>query len=112
MSSLDNFSQKIAEILAELVAERGMSQNQIAASSGVSQAQISRILKQQRSVSVEDLHLIAEALGVPASTVFRRAEDAMAEKSQERVQKHSQSAKVIAFPGCFDEGPQALPEMA
>lgn len=90
MSPLDNFSREIAEILAEIVSKKGVSQNRIAAASGVSQAQISRILKKQRSVSVEDLHLIAEALGIPASSIFREAES--------RLSQSAGSSNLVPFP--------------
>lgn len=46
--------------------------------SGVSQGQISRIFSHKRSVSVEDLALLAIALGATASEIVARAEEAVA----------------------------------
>ena len=78
MAELDVFSRKIADALRELAVERGQSQSSLAEISGVSQGQISRIFSHKRSVSVEDLALLAIALGTSASEIAARAEEAIA----------------------------------
>lgn len=78
MAELDVFSRKIADALRELAVERGQSQSSLAEISGVSQGQISRIFSHKRSVSVEDLALLAIALGTSASEIAARAEEAVA----------------------------------
>lgn len=64
----------IADVLRILATEQGQSQISLSQRSGVSQAQISRVFSHKRSVSIEDLSLIAEALGTTASRVVREAE--------------------------------------
>lgn len=74
MTDLDEFSRAIADVLRILATERGQSQISLSQVSGVSQAQISRVFSHKRSVSIEDLSLLAEALGTTASRVVREAE--------------------------------------
>lgn len=74
MIDLEGFSRAIADVLRILATEQGQSQLSLSQQSGVSQAQISRVFSHKRSVSIEDLSLLAEALGTTASRVVREAE--------------------------------------
>lgn len=80
MANIDPYSQQVARELEASAREQGLSQNELARRSGVSQAQISRIFKFLRAVSVEDLDLIAQALGVRGSVILKRAERVLTEE--------------------------------
>lgn len=60
-----------AEWLAHELAEREMSQVDLANKSGVTTAQISRILSNQRGAESKTIVAIAKALDIPAVQVFR-----------------------------------------
>lgn len=99
MVELDVFSRKIADVLRELASSGEWTQSSLAELSGVSQGQISRIFRHQRSVSLEDLSLIAAALGTTASKVAGMAERSLEEQADER----SKPAEVIDFPRAQEE---------
>lgn len=92
MAELDAFSRKIADILSATAEERGISQSKLAAKSGVSQAQISRIFGYKRSVSLEDLFLIAEALDRPAREIVAIVE---ADLNQQKERKVEEAASAL-----------------
>lgn len=99
MVELDVFSRKIADVLRELASSGEWTQSSLAELSGVSQGQISRIFRHQRSVSLEDLSLIAAALGTTASKVAGMAERSLEEQADE----HSKPDGVINFPRAQEE---------
>lgn len=66
-----------AAIAAELKAEKaatGVQNVAIAAASGLSERQIIRIFKGERSVGVSDLILICKVLGIDLMTLIQRSE--------------------------------------
>lgn len=99
MVELDVFSRKIADVLRKLASSGEWTQSSLAEVSGVSQGQISRIFRHQRSVSLEDLSLIAAALGTTASKVAGMAEQSLEEQADE----HSKPDGVINFPRAQEE---------
>jgi len=65
--------EKFAEWLAGQLAERDMTQADLSRKSGVSDAQLSRLLRAERGVGESSVSAIARALGLPPETVFREA---------------------------------------
>jgi transcriptional regulator with XRE-family HTH domain len=63
----------LAEWLKQALWSRKMSQSDLAAKSGVTPAQISRILSGQRGASAETLTAIAHGLGISPITIYRKA---------------------------------------
>ncbi|WP_274755719.1 helix-turn-helix domain-containing protein [Actinotignum sanguinis] len=68
-------SWRVAEEIKDLAQEQGVSGVELARRSGVSQAQVARILTHERKISLEHLHKIANALGTSAPAVLARAEE-------------------------------------
>jgi transcriptional regulator with XRE-family HTH domain len=62
------------DALRELRAERGMSQESVALEAGLNRGYYSGIERGVRNVALANIVKIAQALGVPASEVFARAE--------------------------------------
>jgi transcriptional regulator with XRE-family HTH domain len=62
------------DALRELRAERGVSQEAVALDAGLNRGYYSGVERGVRNVSLANIVKIADALGVPASDVFARAE--------------------------------------
>lgn len=62
-----------SEWLQYVLKERGLTQADLARESGVDKATISRALKMERLPSTDSLQLIAKALGMPTTAVYRAA---------------------------------------
>lgn len=61
--------------LRELRQEKGLSQEELADKAGLHRTYISQIERGLKSPSLRSLQQIAEALGVPLSTLVKRLED-------------------------------------
>ncbi len=62
------------DALRELRAEHGMSQEAVALEAGLNRGYYSGVERGVRNVSLANIVMIADALGVPASAVLARAE--------------------------------------
>jgi len=62
-----------AEWLRETIEARGWNQNKLAQVSGISAAQIGRIMSGERQAGPDACRAFADALGLPPEIVFRRA---------------------------------------
>jgi transcriptional regulator with XRE-family HTH domain len=62
------------DVLRELRAEHGMSQEAVALEAGLNRGYYSGVERGVRNVSLANIVKIADALGVPASAVLARAE--------------------------------------
>jgi len=60
-----------AKRLADLLSERGMSGNELASLSGVSQTMISALLRDKHAPSIRTLDLLCQALGISLEEFFR-----------------------------------------
>ena len=58
---------------ATRLAERGLSRTVLAAASGMSEADLALVWKDQRELSAKDVAVFAELLGAPAAEVANRA---------------------------------------
>ena len=67
---------KLGRAIRALRAERGISQEELAARSGMDRSYFSSIERGERGVSLGKVLDVAAALGVPASELIRRAEEA------------------------------------
>ena len=61
--------------LADILEDRGLSQANLAELSGLSTAQVSRIINRRSFPGKDAIKLIAEALNIPPSQVFKAAGD-------------------------------------
>jgi transcriptional regulator with XRE-family HTH domain len=80
--------ENFGDWLREELKDRGMSQKDLAVRSGITPAQISRIISGSRGAGEESLSAIARALKLPLETVFRAAgilpkRNAISEKREE-----------------------------
>ena len=67
------FEKNIVKVIRQIANEKGISGNQLAALSGVSQAQISRLYGKKRAISVEQLYKLATALGFTPTQIVEKA---------------------------------------
>ncbi|WP_120338147.1 helix-turn-helix domain-containing protein [Cryobacterium soli] len=70
----------IAEILKQALAEAGASQRRLGATVGISQSQISKYLRAERVLDIDQLDALCFALGLNIVTVVREAEHAARSK--------------------------------
>ncbi|MCI7551871.1 MAG: helix-turn-helix transcriptional regulator [Actinomycetaceae bacterium] len=68
------FEHRIADELKQIADNKGISGNQLALISGISQAQISRIFTYERTISLMQTMKLAEALGCQGSEIISTAE--------------------------------------
>lgn len=66
--------RELAAILNRVLSERGMSEAELARRAGLSQPTVHRMLAMKRPMSVDDLDLMCEALGLVTWMVVREAE--------------------------------------
>ena len=71
--------RELAEILNRVLGERGMSEAELARRAGLSQPTVHRMLATTRPMSVDDLDLMCEALGLVTWKVVREAETSLSE---------------------------------
>lgn len=68
--------EQVGRRIAELRADRGVSQRRLAEAIGIDQSALSRIESGERGLAVEELVAIASFLGVDTSALLRSDEDA------------------------------------
>ena len=71
--------RELAEILNRVLGERGMSEAELARRAGLSQPTVHRMLAMRLPMSVDDLDLMCEALGLVTWMVVREAETSLSE---------------------------------
>lgn len=76
-SELGELASEVANILRGMVARYSVSQTELAYSTGVSQSQLSKMLRGVRPIDVDTLDAIAHSLGSSASEVVLAAEKAL-----------------------------------
>jgi ribosome-binding protein aMBF1 (putative translation factor) len=81
MDAMTRFVELVALVLREHADRVGLSGAELARRSGVSQGQISRIFTGKRTVSVDHVVALANALGVRGSAVFAEAERRLGEEA-------------------------------
>jgi transcriptional regulator with XRE-family HTH domain len=74
MPPLSPVHAAFGQALRELRTERGVSQEAVALDAGLNRGYYSGVERGVRNVSLTNIVKIADALGVPASDVFARAE--------------------------------------
>lgn len=99
--SAEEVDENLARILKELTIEQGKTLRSLVEATGISLGRLSDLFNGIKPFYVNDLVNLAEALGVPASTVFRRAEEAIAAE---------QSTNLVPFP--TQSEPEFTPEIA
>ena len=91
MDITTRFVELVALVLREYADRVGLSGAELARRSGVSQGQISRIFTGKRTVSVDHVVALANALGVRGSAVFAEAERRLAAEAATTSQTCSES---------------------
>jgi HTH-type transcriptional regulator/antitoxin HigA len=61
------------ELLAYLLSERGLSQADLVRQTGIAKATISDLVSGKRAFTVEQMHLVAKAFGLPAEVFLPKA---------------------------------------
>ncbi|MEW6896168.1 helix-turn-helix transcriptional regulator [Trueperella pyogenes] len=69
------FIEAFPRVIDDLLKKNGLSGNELAARSGVSQPQISRVLKGTRKISLEQVAKVAGAFGLTGAELMRLAEE-------------------------------------
>lgn len=69
------FIEAFPRVIDDLLKKNGLSGNELAARSGVSQPQISRILRGARKISLEQVARVAGAFGLTGAELMRLAEE-------------------------------------
>ena len=73
MTTQKKLSAYVASVLRANVADRQMTQVQLAAKSDLSQPTVSRILDNKRELKLEELVMICDGLGISLEAVFAEA---------------------------------------
>lgn len=68
-------SRAIADAIKEIMEQQGVTENQLALRSGVSQPRVNRCLKYERPLYVDEVQAFSEVLGVSVIQMVRRAEE-------------------------------------
>lgn len=68
-------SRAIADAIKEIMEQQGVTENQLALRSGVSQPRVNRCLKHERPLYVDEVQAFSEVLGVSVVQMVRRAEE-------------------------------------
>ncbi|NMW88077.1 helix-turn-helix domain-containing protein [Mobiluncus curtisii] len=66
----ETFTENLSKLIAEIAGRCGVSQNQLAKKSGISQSQVSRIFRQERAISMSQAYALACALEVDVVILF------------------------------------------
>ena len=66
----EDFTRRVAAEIRAEIARQGMTQDQLAAKTGISQSSLSRRLTAAYPFSTSEIAAIADALGVPATSFF------------------------------------------
>ncbi|PPI08213.1 helix-turn-helix domain-containing protein [Rathayibacter sp. AY1B8] len=78
-SSVHDYTRQTAAILRGLVARYGVTQAELSAAVGVSQSQLSKMLRGQRPIDIDQLEGMARALGTSGFAVLKEVEDTLAD---------------------------------
>lgn len=75
--TMDTFGKVVARLLNEQRLQKGITQTELAQTTGISQSQISKQMRGTRDINIDELGAIADALGIPLVTLMRQAEHEM-----------------------------------
>lgn len=75
-------SRAIADVIKEIMEQQGVTENQLALRSAVSQPRVNRCLKHERPLYVDEVQAFSEVLGVSVVQMVRRAEEVLGVASQ------------------------------
>lgn len=67
--SIDTYNAAVPENLSRIIRERGLKQNYVAERAGLTEAQLSGIIKGRRVVKVSDLIQLSDVLGVSVNAL-------------------------------------------
>jgi transcriptional regulator with XRE-family HTH domain len=70
----EQLSRAVARVIGRLLAERGLSGNQLAKTAGLEQTSVARKLRGASSFSLDDLAAVCPVLGVKVADVLELAE--------------------------------------
>jgi len=70
----DSIKKILGEVIRNLRLEAGMSQEQLAAASGINRAYLGTIERGGKAITVETVERIASGLNIKMSTIFERME--------------------------------------
>lgn len=105
-ATIERFGKAIAHLLSEHRGSIGMTQNQLAALTGVSQSQLSKQLRGTRAINMDELDTICKALRLEMPALIESAEDLI--RQDVKVAKtsgrhHSKSAALKITDSSLDE---------
>jgi len=73
VTDLGNLNRSVARILAAAADELFVTQTELGRRTGISQSQISKLLRAERAMKVDQLDAICAALGLPVAAVVAEA---------------------------------------
>lgn len=77
--AITDLTRQAASILRGLIARYGITQQQMAEAVGVSQSQLSKMVRGTKPIDLDQLAAMCEALGTSPAVVLREAEDFLAD---------------------------------
>lgn len=102
--TMDTFGKVIARLLNEQRLQKGITQTELADATGISQSQISKQMRGTRDINIDELGVIADALGIPLVSLIQKAEREMNPDSRDDLAARRAGAPVSDDDGSMPEG--------
>lgn len=102
--TMSNFGKVIARLLNDERLQKGVTQAELAESTGISQSQISKQLRGTRDINIDELSAIADALDISLVELIRKAEQEINPDTRNELEERRRKARMSTPSDSMPEG--------
>ena len=102
--TMSNFGKVIARLLNDERLQKGVTQAELAESTGISQSQISKQLRGTRDINIDELSAIADALDISLIELIRKAEQEINPDTRNELEERRRKARMSTPSDSMPEG--------